>query len=432
MPVVRRTWPVWVCFAAALLAAAPDARGQTPAPGTAPPQLIDLSMQAREARLAGDHKLWLERGQRVLDLSPDHPDLLISIARALAANGRFDDAAIRLEDAVRRGGGFDLAAFPEFKAAPETARLRALREQALQNMAPVAAPEVFLVLENESLRTEGITWDPVGRQLYFGSLNGEIWRADLNGKLERFAGPGSGLREVLGLKVDAERRLLWAATGVFPDLIPTGEPKKDVGITALHAYDLGTAKRARNCGLDERPTMHGFNDMALASNGDVYVSNSTVNSIYKVSAGGCKLDRLLQDHAMSFPNGIALTPDDSRLYVAHVEGISVVDVRTGKRTQLRVPKNAAVNSIDGLVWDGKDLLAIQPSPYLARVARIRLADDGLSVREVTTMSSRPPPGLNPATGVVVNDHYYMVAGFPDGPAAPGQPQRSHILRSRLR
>ena len=432
MPVVRRTWPVWVCFAAALLAAAPDARGQTPAPG-ATPQLIDLSLQAREARLAGDHKLWLERGQRVLDLAPDHPDLLISVARALAANGRSDDAAIRLEDAVRRGAGFDLATFPEFKAAPQTARLRALREQALQNMAPIAAPEVFLVLENEALRTEGITWDPVGRQLYFGSLNGEIWRVDLNGKLERFAGPGTGLREVLGLKVDAERRLLWAATGVFPDLIPTGEPKKDVGTTGLHAYDLGTAKRVRDCGLDARPTMHGFNDMALASNGDVYVSNSTVNSIYKLSAGGCKLDRVLQDPAMSFPNGIALTPDGSRLYVAHVEGISAIDVRTGKRTQLRVPKNAAVSSIDGLVWDGKDLLAIQPSPYLARVARIRLADDGLSVREVTTMSSRPPPGLNPATGVVVNDQYYMVAGFPDGPALPGQPQpRSHILRSRVR
>jgi sugar lactone lactonase YvrE len=432
MPVVRRTWPVSVCFAATMLAAAPDARGQTPTPGPTP-QLIDLSLQAREARLAGDHKLWLERGRRVLDLAPEHPDLLISVARALAANGRFDEAAIRLEDAVRRGGGFDLATFPEFKTAPETARLSALREQALRNMAPVAAPEVFLVLENESLRTEGITWDPVGRQLYFGSLNGEIWRADLNGKLERFAGPGSGLREVLGLKVDAERRLLWAATGVFPDLIPTGEPKKDVGTTALHAYDLGTARRVRDCGLDERPTMHGFNDMALASNGDVYVSNSTVNSIYKLSGGGCKLDRVLQDPAMSFPNGIALTADGSRLYVAHVEGISVVDVRTGKRTQLRVPKNAAVNSIDGLVWDGKDLLAIQPSPYLARVARIRLGDDGLSIREVTTMSSRPPPGLNPATGVVANGQYYMVTNVPDGLAAPGQPQpRPTILRSRVR
>ncbi|HET9448808.1 MAG TPA: hypothetical protein VFO35_21235, partial [Steroidobacteraceae bacterium] len=158
----------------------------------------------------------------------------------------------------------------------------------------------------------------------------------------------------------------------------------------------------------------------------------TVNSIYKLSASGCKLDRIAQDRAMSFPNGIALTPDGSRLYVAHVEGISVIDVRTGKRTQLSVPKNAAVNSIDGLVWQGKDLLGIQPTPYLARVARIRLGDGGLSIREVTTMSSRPPPGLNLATGVVVNDHYYIAANVPD--AAPGQQQqlRSTILRSRVR
>jgi hypothetical protein len=49
------------------------------------------------------------------------------------------------------------------------------------------------------------------------------------------------------------------------------------------------------------------------------------------------------------------------------------------------------------------------------------------------MSSRPPPGLNPATGVVVNDQYYTVTNVPDGPAAPGQPQsRPIILRSRLR
>ncbi|HET9447208.1 MAG TPA: tetratricopeptide repeat protein, partial [Steroidobacteraceae bacterium] len=256
-----------------------EAQGQAPAPG-GQPLLIDLSLQAREARLAGDHKLWLERGERVLALAPDHPDLLISVARALAGNGRFEDASTRLEDAVRRGAGFDLATLAEFKAAPETARLRAVREQALKNMAPVAAPEVFRVLENAELRTEGITWDPVGRFLYFGSQNGEIWRADLSGKLERFAGRDSGLREVLGLKVDAQRRLLWAATGVFPDLIPTGETKKDVGTTGLHAYDLRSGKRVRDCGLDERPTMHGFNDMALASNGDVYVSNSTDNSIY--------------------------------------------------------------------------------------------------------------------------------------------------------
>jgi sugar lactone lactonase YvrE len=426
-----RPWPIWVCLTAGLLSLAPGAQAEATKPNASEP-LSDLVLRAREARIAGNNKGWLELGERVLKLSPDHPDLLISVGRAFAANGRFDEAMPHLEDAIRRGAGFDVSALAELKSAPDTSRLRSLREAALKNMAPVAPSEVFVAIQDESIQPEGITWDPTGRHLYIGSLKGTIWRVDLAGKLQRLAGQDSGLREVLGLKVDAKRRLLWAVTGVFPDLPPPPEPKKDMGITSLHAYELGTGKRVRECDLDERPTLHGFNDMALASNGDVYVTDTSTNAIYKLTgSSGCKLDRILQDPKLSFPNGIVLAPDESRLYVAHVEGISAIDVRTSKRTLLTVPKDGAVNSIDGLAWDGKDLLGIQGSPYLNRVARIRLADDGLSIREVSTMSSRPPINLRPTTGVVAGDSFYMVAGFPDAP--PGQPQpRAHILRARLR
>jgi sugar lactone lactonase YvrE len=426
-----RPWPIWVCVAAGLLSLAPEVRAETARLNEGEP-LSDLVMRAREARIAGNNKGWLELGQRVLKLAPDHPDLLISVGRALAANGRSDEALPYLEDAVRRGAGFDLSALAEFKSAPDTSRLRELREAALKNMAPVSPSEVFVAIQDESIQPEGITWDPIGRHLYIGSLKGTIWRVDLDGKLQRFAGPDTRLREVLGLKVDAKRRLLWAVTGVFPDIPPPPEPKKDMGITSLHAYQLGTGKRVRECGLDERPTLHGFNDMALASNGDVYATDTSTNAIYKLSAeSGCKLDRILHDQTLTFPNGIVLTPDESRLYVAHVEGISAVDLRTGRRTLLAVPKNGAVNSIDGLALDGKNVLGVQGSPYFNRVARIRLADDGLSIGEVSTMSSRPPLNLRPTTGVVAGDHFYLVAGFPDAP--PGQPQqRAHILRARLR
>ena len=429
-----RTGSVLICLASVLLLVTPCAGAETTRREQSA-SLYDLVMQTRQARLSGDSKGWLEYGQRVLERAPDHPDLLISVGRALAANGRLDDALGRLEEAVRRGAGFDLSTFPELKSAPDDARTRALRERALKNMTPVAPSEVFLTIQDESLDPEGITWDPIGSRLYIGSLRGEIWRVDLDAKLQRFAGPDSGLREVLGLKVDAKRRLLWAVTGVFPDLFAApGEPKKDVGVTGLHAYLLDSGKRVRACTLDERPVLHGFNDMALASNGDVYVTDTSTNAIYRLSGNGCQFDRILHDSALSFPNGIVLTPNESRLYVAHVEGISAVEVRTGKRTLLPVPMDGAVNSIDGLAWDGKEVLGIQASPYLLRVARIRLADDGLSIQAVSTVSSRPPLGLNPTTGVVVNGHFYSVAGFPDAIAAQaGQPQPlSRILRARLR
>jgi sugar lactone lactonase YvrE len=393
---------------------------------------MDLVIRTREARLAGDNAGWLQNGQRALALAPDHPDLLISVARALAANGRLPEAIAHLDDAITRGAGFDLSTFPEFKEAETSDALAGVRERALKNRTPVAPPEVFVAL-SEQLKPEGITYDPDSEHLYFGSLTGEVWKLDLKGKLTLFAGANAGLREVLGLKVDAKRRLLWFVDGVFPDLFPADEVKKDVGITAVHAFDLRTRTRVRHCLVDERPTLHGFNDLALASNGDVYVTDSTTNTVYRLPKGECKLEAVMQDAAVTFPNGIALTADESRLYVAHIEGISAVDLRSGKRTQLEVPRDAAVNSIDGFAWDGPDLLGIQSTPYLARTARIRLSEDGLAVREVVTMSSRPPQGLNQTTGVVVGKHFYTVAGFPDAIQTPsGQTGVSHILRAELR
>lgn len=421
----------------ALIAAAnTTARGGadlTSEPGIGEARLLDLAMRTRAARLAGDNLAWLEYGQRVLRLAPDHPDLLISVARALAANGRLEEAISRLGEAIERGAGFDLSSFPEFKSAAEDPAVKALGARALQNQVAVSPPEVFVALKDTNLRPEGITYDPASRRLFVGSLNGEIWQIDLQGRLQRFVGPGTGLREVLGLKVDPRRRLLWAVTGVFPDLFSTGEPKKEVGVTGVHAYNLDTSARVRECTLDERPKLHGFNDLALASNGDVYVTDSTEGAVYRLPGGECSLERLLQDFAMTSPNGIVLTSDEKRLYVAHIEGISVVDVGTGRRTQLAVPANGAVNSIDGLAFDGPDLLGIQGSPYLARVARIRLDDGGPVVREVLTVSSRPPMGLNQTTGVVVGSHFYTVAGFPDALAPAVQGERfSHVLRATLR
>jgi sugar lactone lactonase YvrE len=399
----------------------------------APERLLDLVLRTREARLAGDNANWLQYGQRTLALAPDHPDLLISVARAFAANGRMPEAIAHLDDAITRGAGFDLSSFPEFKDAAANEELNSLRDRALENQAPVSPPEVFVALDNPPLQPEGITYDPTGQLLYIGSLTGEVWKVDLNGKRTLFAGANASLRDVLGLKVDAKRRLLWFVDGVFPDLFATGEPKKDLGITAVHAFDLRTRTRVRHCLVDDRPTLHGFNDLALASNGDVYVTDSTTSTIYRLPRGECNLEVVMQDDAVTFPNGIVITADSSRLYVAHVEGISAVDVRTGRRTQLTVPRTGAVNSIDGLAWDGPDLLGLQTSPYLARTARIRLSGDGLAVREVVTMSSRPPLGLNQTTGVVVGRHFYTVGGFPDATQQPsGQPRVSQILRAELR
>jgi sugar lactone lactonase YvrE len=396
------------------------------------PTLLELATRTREARLAGDHAGWLEHGQATLARAPDHPDLLLSTSRALAAHGRNAEALELLAQSVARGTRTDIAEFPEYAALAADERFKALVAQALENRRPVAPPEVFLVVENTSIEPEGITWDAKTGRLFIGSLNGEIWQIGPDGELERFAAPASGLREVLGLKVDATRRRLWAATGVFPDPFAV-EPKKDAGLTGLMSFDLDDGERVSECWLDERPVQHGFNDMALAANGDVYVSDSPANAIYRLPGGQCRLERVVADPRMSFPNGLALSADESRLYVAHVEGLSVVDVAAGRRSTLAVPPTASVNSMDGLVRDGSDLIGIQPSTNLSRVIRIRLSDDGTAIREVVKLSSPPPDGLSQTTGVLVGAHFYSVASQPGAPTTDSETdRRARILRATLR
>jgi sugar lactone lactonase YvrE len=419
-----------ICAVTTLLAATvPSTHAAGPEDG-----IMDLALRTREARMAGDNARWLELAREVQARAPEHVDLLISLARAHAANGRVPDSLPWLEQAIARGAGFDLFAFPEFRDQAEDPALKALAARATAQSAPVSPAEVHLVIENDDIRPEGITFDGDSERLFIGSLNGEIWGIGPDRKLARFAGPDQGLREVLGMKVDRDRRLLWAVNGVFPDLFPPPQgPKKDEGLTGVVAFDLDSGRRVRECWLDERPVLHGFNDLALAANGDVYVSDSRAEAIWRLPRGQCRLEKLVQDARMGFPNGIALSADESRLYVAHIEGLSAVDVRTGRRTQLAVPANATVNSIDGLVREGEDLIGIQGTPYLARVVRIRLSADGLAVREAMTVSSRPPPGINQTTGTVVGAQYYSVGGVID-PLQPatGDDRRARILRTNLR
>jgi sugar lactone lactonase YvrE len=400
----------------------------------AQPTLADLALKTREARLAGDNEAWLKHGQATLALAPEHPDLLLSTARAFGASGRADEALNLLEDATRRGARLDVSALPEFKDLEGNARFAAVAAKGRENTVPVSPPEVFLVIEDGNFQPEGITYDADTARLFIGSLHGEIRQVQTNGKPTHFAGEKAGLREVAGLKVDRKRRLLWAATSVFPDFPPTDAPAKpDLGVTGALAFDLDDGRRVRACWLDERPVLHGFNDFALAENGDVYVSDSPASSIYRLPGGECRPEKLIQDPKMSFPNGLALSPDEARLYVAHIEGLSVVDLRSGRRTLLDVPADAAVNSMDGLIRDGADLIGIQPSPNLARVLRIRLSDDGMAIREVVTVSSPPPAGLSQTTGVVVGSNYYSVASTLNPAADAAKPDRgATILRSELR
>lgn len=372
--------------------------------------LLDWVRDTRAARLKGDHKAWLESGLRAIALAPDHPDLLISVARAHAALGHSNESIALLRQAVRRAAGIDIARVPELQRLPPSSELEALTGAARRNLAPVPRAQLFALISDTTAPPEGITYDPLSRRIFVGTTHGEILQVDEVGSVSVFAARDSGLLEVLGLKVDTDRGLLWAVNGIFPDLLSTDPPKPEVGVGGVHALRLSDGKVVAKYWLDERPSLHGFNDLALARNGDVYLTDSAQGAIYRVHAG--RLEPFVRDEHLTIANGIVLCPDQKRLYVASVEGLTLVDVATRKMQRVAVPPDGSVNSIDGLAYDRGDLIGVQGSPYLDRVVRISLSRDGRSVRRVTTLNSRSPPEYNQTTAVVAGDQVYVVGGSP--------------------
>jgi len=399
-------------------------------PAEPPRTLLEWVRDTRAARLKGDHRAWLEAGLHALALAPDHPDLLISVARARAALGQAKESIALVRQAVDRGAGIDVA--PELQRLPPSPELEALIDDARRNLGSVPRAQIFALI-SDSAAPEGITYDPVSRRVFVGTIHGEILQVDERGQVSVFVPRDSGLLQVLGLKVDPDRKLLWAVNGIFPELLISEAPKPEVGVGGIHAFRLADGKVAGKYWLDERPLLHGFNDLALARNGDVYVTDSAQAAVYRVHAG--KLELFVRDEHLTFANGTVLAPDQKRLYVASVEGISLVDVPTRKVRRLAVPANASVNSIDGLAYHRGDLIGVQSSPYLGRVVRISLGIDGRSVRRVSTLSSRSPVEYSQTTAVVAGDQLYVVAGTPavDTAGAPlAKEPKPQIVKIPLR
>jgi hypothetical protein len=377
--------------------------------------LIDDIRQTRAARVQGDLRGWLDAGRRTLRAVPDHPDLLISVSRAYAALGYRDEALDLLERAIDRGAGLEAPRLPEYAALKGVPRFEALTARARANLSPVESSSRFALLPAGD-DFEGIGADPSSHRLFVGSNRGEIFQIDEHGAVSPFVS-GHGLRQVLGINVDVRRGLLWAVSVRYPNVVaPEPSPSPDTGTGGLLVFRLGTGERVAAYELDDRPQLHAFNDVTIGPDGTAYVTDTNQNAVFRAEPNGKRLERFYEDPSMTFPNGIAISDDGAQLYVAHVEGVSAIALPARRRVLLAVPRNAAIHSIDGMVWSKNALIGVQNSPYLQRIIRIDLAPGGRVVTNVTVLSARSPKGYQYTTPAISGERIYVTGGTP--PADP--------------
>jgi sugar lactone lactonase YvrE len=343
--------------------------------------------------------------ERMLAASPDHGGVWLELAAAQARAGNRAEAARWLEKAVARGLDFDFAD-PAFAFLRQTAELKSLLARAEANRRVVSRSQVAFRIPEKDLIPEGIAHDPKTGAFFLGSLHKrKIVRVDKTGKASDFTTSGQdGLWEVLGIKVDPATRTLWVCSAAGA---AAGEAHGSAG---LFRYDVDTGKLRSKHVLPGKPQRHLFNDLAFGAGGEVFLTDSEAGALYRLKPGQEQPEVFLGPGNLIYPNGIALSPDLTRLFVADfAKGLSIVDVATARIRPLPHPERVNVAGIDGLSLHDRHLIAVQNGAGVERIVRFRLSPalDAIEAEEI--LESRNPLFEIPTTGVVAGESFFFIA-----------------------
>jgi hypothetical protein len=278
---------------------------------------------------------------------------------------------------------------------------------------PVLRGRVAFTLADRELIPESIAHDPADGSFYVGSMyKRKIVKVAANGAATDFvAQAADGIGGVLGMKIDARRRELWANACNLQDRRPPMVPDDPAtrGQGGVYRYDLRTGKLLAKYLVGWAMAPRCFNDLVFAPDGTVYLSSGP-DGIYRVTPGSTRAELFAEHYA--FVNGIAISDDGRMLILGDHRGAQVMDVATRVAKPIAVPAGETLAGIDGLYVRGRTLVAIQNgfAKPPAQVLQAELSPALDTATCVAVLERNRPEFDIPTTGVLVgNDLYYVAA-----------------------
>ncbi|HET6557146.1 MAG TPA: SMP-30/gluconolactonase/LRE family protein [Prolixibacteraceae bacterium] len=213
-------------------------------------------------------------------------------------------------------------------------------------------PRKEYILADPELVPEGIAFSRRTNSFYLTSLakakivkvnrtTGE--QEDFIGELEFEYQPG------VGIYVDDERNRLYALGGYY--LL------KD-SIAALYAFDLTTQELVKRVDMPHTGE-HFLNDLIMDKDGNLYMTDTKDSSVYRLNLGSDSLELFFKSPEIKYPNGIAISDDNTKLYIASFpDGVRILDLKEMKILN-QVDTAGLSNGIDGLEFYQGNLYAVQ-------------------------------------------------------------------------
>lgn len=238
---------------------------------------------------------------------------------------------------------------------------------------PAPAPAKSYALPGERVFPEGVAHDPVSNSFFTGSTNdGSVFRGSLSsGQVNIFSPGGSdGRTAAIGMKVDSKARRLWVAGGA-------------TGLVFVYNTDTGTLIRKYTTPQAEQTFL---NDVALAPNGDAYITDSRRPLLFKIPGAGAQPGELeswldFTGTPVTFAsgatalNGIVVSPDGAYIVVVHSGAQKLFRITVATKEVREVDLGGTPQGGDGMVLDGGTLYVLARTQTSDMIVRIPMAAD---------------------------------------------------------
>ncbi|WP_242346967.1 SMP-30/gluconolactonase/LRE family protein [Anaeromyxobacter terrae] len=291
----------------------------------------------------------------------------------------------------------------DFPGLAEREEFRAIAARIAARAPATAHAAVAIRLPERGLVAEGIAVDPRDGTLYVGSIRlRKIVRVAPGGTAtDVVPAAAGGLGRVLGLKVDSRRGLLWAAAnhGDAPDGGARAGSRSGV-----YAFDLASGAPRRAATIDGAG--HLLNDLAIADDGAVIVTDSEAGAVYRLDPDAAALAPVVPAGTFAYANGIAFA--EGRLLVADAFGLWDVPVAGGAPRRLAGPAGFPLGGIDGLSAVGRTLVAVQNGLGTPRIVRLELAPGAERVVRAEVLEAGNPDWHTPTTGALDRGVFHYI------------------------
>ena len=273
---------------------------------------------------------------------------------------------------------------------------------------------VFFSGTEKDLIPEGIAFDELKNEFYVGSTyKRKIIKIDSDGYAEDFIEEADhGIKGVLGLEIDANRRVLWALSADIGNYMPIkNSDTTELGHSFIHQFDMDSGDLIKKFSLSSPGKNFFLNDLTLDPSGNIFITETMGQSIYMIRPGSDSIELFLQLPDKHYPNGIDISGDGKSLFVAlyaepkHKYAKIIIE---GKKLEfIKLPENVDTGA-DGLYYYKNSLVGIIPMNENAVVQYI-LNENGNEITDHKILLADNDQLAQPTTGVIVENKFYFIA-----------------------